>query len=408
MLLRLILVFIAILSCTHLQGCCDPEVECCDCEGGPAEDDDVGIMGSLPIIMVVGLLVGLVPMILIFAFRCYRAQQNSAARGQAQAAAFEPAPEIPGWDGVSFSTMMQQAELQLQGGFLQMSVSPQPLVDLIGAAHTAGKGFKLTAVVLPVEQSGKHKGRPIDGYLNGLTSQIARATCYFTRDGHDAEMPLETKIFSAPITTSGVFGAHASGYEGLYAQLRQAGQEGYSLSCVVDQPDAKFNGLGSSETTVMLICQRAPGTHLQREYLVVNCPIALSGGISGDISASMPQLEQILRQYIGNGYKIASIYNPPTLSLTGLGSASSACHIIFEKTSHQYTLAIKDAIWSVTLLSPVDHNQYFRVVEQYVKKGWELAAVIDMPDVRLGLSTVDSTVKLFFQAKVGYAEPSRA
>ena len=94
--------------------------------------------------------------------------------------------------------------------------------------------------------------------------------------------------------------------------------------------------------------------------------------------------------------------------MQGLGK--SACHLIFQPTDEPYAVLVVD----VALLakaptifdkgpseSIVEHASYLTVIENFVAKGWELAAVIDMPDLAVkqisGGQT--STVKLVFQAR---------
>jgi len=52
----------------------------------------------------------------------------------------------------------------------------------------------------------------------------------------------------------------------------------------------------------------------------------------------------------------------------------------------------------------VNHDQYTSMIQQYVTRGWELAALIDMPDGEMtsltSLTSFNSTIKLIFQAAI--------
>jgi hypothetical protein len=295
-------------------------------------------------------------------------------------------------------------EIQMQGGFMSVSASMQPVNNLITAAETAGKGYKLTAIFLPVNMTGKNKGHPLDGYMTGLTSSVARAMCIFQASPNEPDLPVETMFLQAPIVlTTRIGGQTASGYEGLYGQLQQAAQQGFPLCSVIDEPNARMNGLRSAETTVHLICQRRQGQLSgSKTYQIVNCPISMQAQFGG-CSASMPMLMQTLQAYASQGYKVASIYNPPTLAVAGIWSGESQCHIIFEKAQFNYCFTVVDLLFTVNGgvgSCSVDHNQYLNAIVQYTKQGWELAGLIDMPDGNVaGLMSITSTIKLVFQAQ---------
>ena len=42
------------------------------------------------------------------------------------------------------------------------------------------------------------------------------------------------------------------------------------------------------------------------------------------------------------GHKISSVYNPPTVSLTGFTTAETQCHIVLEKTPINYYFTVCD------------------------------------------------------------------
>ena len=102
------------------------------------------------------------------------------------------------------------------------------------------------------------------------------------------------------------------------------------------------------------------------------------------------------------GYKIAGVYNPPTVSYAGF-AGETECHIILMKTAMNYYVTMCDVPFNVTSgwgrERTVDHNQYLTCIQAYASHGWELAGLIDMPDTEYeGFSTMSSTIKLIFQA----------
>eukprot|EP00092_Neocalanus_flemingeri_P048356 GFUD01055115.1.p1 GENE.GFUD01055115.1~~GFUD01055115.1.p1 ORF type:complete len:156 (-),score=44.65 GFUD01055115.1:48-515(-) len=136
-------------------------------------------------------------------------------------------------------------------------------------------------------------------------------------------------------------------------------------------------------------------------YTVVNIPIVINHGWSGT-TASMPHLENCLTAFTNKGYKVASVYNPPSVTLKGFLSTETQCHIILMKTPVNYYFAICDVPFSVQAGwsgSTVDHTQYLNIISAYAAQGWELGGLIDLPDVELdGFTSIKSTIKLIFQA----------
>ena len=111
------------------------------------------------------------------------------------------------------------------------------------------------------------------------------------------------------------------------------------------------------------------------------------------------------------GHKIASVYNPPSASYTGLTSQETQCHIILSKTPVNYYITTRDVPFIVKMGfrgSRVDHSQYISYVEAYASQGWELAGLIDMPDASYeGITNISmtSTIKLIFQAPAPNGSP---
>ena len=102
------------------------------------------------------------------------------------------------------------------------------------------------------------------------------------------------------------------------------------------------------------------------------------------------------------GHRISSVYNPPTVSLTGFTTAETQCHIVLEKTPINYYFTVCDIPFIVkTRFSrrSVDDSYYLTHITAYANNWWELAGLIDMPDMQFeGLASFSSTIKMIFQA----------
>eukprot|EP00928_Gymnodinium_smaydae_P065232 TRINITY_DN48402_c0_g1_i1.p1 TRINITY_DN48402_c0_g1~~TRINITY_DN48402_c0_g1_i1.p1 ORF type:complete len:380 (-),score=22.43 TRINITY_DN48402_c0_g1_i1:219-1301(-) len=322
-------------------------------------------------------------------------------------------PQIPNWDGQVQPLMFLPVEIKMVKTSIlwngDMSVNMQPVTNAIIAGKTAGAGFRLKAVFLPVQQLGQGRGTPLDGYSTGLDSWMARAMCIFQKE---AAVPIETKFYHAPVTFKEEWLGEVSarGYERLYAQLGQASQDGFPLSCIIDDPNNRMNGFltVSSQTTVVLTCQRRHEYPASKHYQFASVPINMQRRYK-DIErygyrASMPELIPTLRDFSEKGYRIAGVYNPPTISNADWSwTRASCCHIIFEKADRRHIMSVIDCCFTASASfvdCTVNHNQYQSIITQYVLQGWEFAGMIDLPDQHSdGLSLI-STIKLLFQAAI--------
>jgi hypothetical protein len=213
----------------------------------------------------------------------------------------------------------------------------------------AARGFSLQAALFPVMQHGKRKGNPMDiesaasAYVVNCPMQL-----FFHRDGAEPP-PLETKIIQVPVTFShSFFGRQVREEEGgfteLYAQLATAANEGYHLSCIVDDPNLRCSGLGKGTTTVSLVCQRELGRAAAAaniEYSVHTIKVNLSGGMNGAVRSELPDLETVIQQQLKQGWKIATAYSPPILQGSGY-SATTQLHIIFQRTQQRHCVIVAD------------------------------------------------------------------
>jgi len=315
-------------------------------------------------------------------------------------------PVVPGWDGVPLHTQNVVVELELTLTWTGTRTSFSTLSNTIIAQ--AASGYKLSGVFLPVFTEGKQKGQPVDARPVGLRTFMGRAMCIFQTERQYPNIPKDTMFLEAPMTISTVMMSSSpeqvSGYHGLYGQLQHAGTQGYALSCVIDEPNARVSGWASQDTSVHLICQKPTGVPSPpvSQYVVINCTIDKRIHF-GSSSASMPNLKPMLSTYLTQGHKISSVYNPPTVSMTGFTTTETMCHIILEKTHENYYFAVCDVPFIIRTKfggsREVDHNQYLTYITAYSNNGWELAGLIDMPDMKFeGMTTFSSTVKMVFQA----------
>ena len=97
------------------------------------------------------------------------------------------------------------------------------------------------------------------------------------------------------------------------------------------------------------------------------------------------------------------------------GNYETQCHIVLEKTPVNYYVSVRDVPFIVKSSfggsMSVDHSQYVSNIQSFGAQGWELAGLIDMPDMSLpgtfysGLTSTSSTIKLIFQASAQPGDP---
>lgn len=249
----------------------------------------------------------------------------------------------------------------------------------------------------------------MDAQISGFRSIKTRVMCIFQHDPIYRDAQQDVVFFQAPMTMEATMftGVEVRGYDGMYRQLQTAASQGAALSCIIDEPNARVSGWKSRDSDVHLICYKTSGAQVGN-YHIANCPIEVSFHI-GSVHASMPNLKNILQTYMTQGHKISSFYNPPTVNnMKGIGpgftSAQTYCHMIFEKTPVNYHFHVMDVPFKIQRASmmggsTVDHSQYASVIEAFANSGWQLAGMIDMPDISMsGFTSYSSTVKIIFQA----------
>ena len=148
--------------------------------------------------------------------------------GQPGAGRTNTVPNIPGWNGIPISGRMVLVPFEMKGGWGELSASMDPLFNAIMAQNTAGEGYSLAAVFLPVITQGKQKGQPMEMEPSGWRSITARCMCIFQKSAEAPTAPLETLFLQSTMRQKykpfSMDGVQIEGYEGLYGQLGQAGK----------------------------------------------------------------------------------------------------------------------------------------------------------------------------------------
>jgi len=322
-------------------------------------------------------------------------------------------PVIPGWDGIPISTKSVNVKILIKPGFLGAYTSFEPFKEVI--LTEAKGGLKLAGAFMPKSRDKQTKGFPADGELVSVFKDDYKANVklIFQTDRYFKSAPQEVTFLQTAMKHSHAGFSEAetvSGYEDLYTQLNRIGLQGYQLSCVIDEPNRRTTGLNSKESNVHLVCQKAEG-HKQAEeihYQIANCVIEMKYHINS-ISAAMDNLKPLLSNYLTRGYRLGSVYNTDSTTKTGFSTYESQCQFILEKTAVNYYFVVVDLnfIWKQGWYGrSMDHHQYEDIITGYAIKGWELAAIIEMPDyVSQGSSMYAISVKLIFQAPAAVGAP---
>ena len=97
-----------------------------------------------------------------------------------------------------------------------------------------------------------------------------------------------------------------------------------------------------------------------------------------------------------------------------LTSHETQCSIVLEKTPVNYYVTVRDVPFKTKSCcgsNSIDHSEYLGTIQSFGNHGWELAGLIDMPDMSLpgtfysGLTSTSSTIKLIFQASAQPGDP---
>ena len=138
-------------------------------------------------------------------------------------------PNIPGWDGIPIAIMPLHVSIEMKmESRRKLTASMDPLFNEIMAKNTAGEGYSLAAVFLPVMTQGKRIGEPVEAKRNGRRTATAKCMCIYQKNAHAPVAPLETLLLQSTMTqkyrpyTKNAL--QVEGYEELYSQLTEAGK----------------------------------------------------------------------------------------------------------------------------------------------------------------------------------------
>ena len=178
-------------------------------------------------------------------------------------------PSIPGWNGVPTSVMPVHVAFEMKGGWGELTASMDPLTNAIMAQNTAGQGYSLAAVFLPVITQGKQKGQPVEMEPLGWRSINAKCMCIFQKNAHAPMVPLETLLLQSTMKQKyKPFSGNAveiEGYEELYAQLGQAGRNKKTRENRLTFISNSYQRLFSDEHSYFLLfLQETKGSHYQQ------------------------------------------------------------------------------------------------------------------------------------------------
>ena len=149
-------------------------------------------------------------------------------------------PNIPGWNGIPIAIMPIHVSFEMEmRSRRKLTASMDPLNNAIMAQNTAGEGYILAAVFLPVITHGGRgtgKGEPIEAERTGRRTVTGKCMCIFQKKARNPIASLETLLLQStmkqkyrPYTGD----AHqVEGYEGLYSQLTEAGKSMKSVQNV--------------------------------------------------------------------------------------------------------------------------------------------------------------------------------
>jgi len=253
------------------------------------------------------------------------------------------------------------------------------LQDLVrshaASSSTSFGGCRLRVVHLPMHW-GDARWKHADACAEG-----AQAVGIFQADPQHAGCPLESRFLHTRLPSVG-----GNSFDRLYNLLKQSAEEGFTVSSIVAQPNRDTTD-PSAPLSAQVVCQRPRGTHQQRYYTVVNCPIQLAGAEG----SSQPSLRATLARYAGMSCRIATIFKPPIYLAQG-SKKQLPCHFVFEKSESSYLMAFIDVRLGAGK-NPLDHRQYVDIIEKGASSGWELAGMIDLPDSH------NMILRIVFQAR---------
>ncbi|KAK3251653.1 hypothetical protein CYMTET_39013 [Cymbomonas tetramitiformis] len=176
-------------------------------------------------------------------------------------------------------------------------------------------------VLLPIPFAG-----PILGTFAVLAANywsVAKYQAYFLQKIGAPTTPYSTVVLKQVITTvqnsawDFNLNSHQIGQEVLYAELAAHGAQGYSLSAVFDDPSEKgdFNPR-TMKSPICLVMQKPkdPSLALPRSFMIVNCPIHVEIDMgcctAPMVHSSMPHLNNVLQMMATNRYRLGGCFLP--------------------------------------------------------------------------------------------------
>jgi hypothetical protein len=315
--------------------------------------------------------------------------------------------DAPNWDGQVRLTGTAAAVLHMSGNIFQGTKSTDMSNVNALLANAAQDGMRCVATYAPVQFFGKEEGVPFHMQVTSFTSgHVTSFLMFQVIDGANggAAPVLETVIETVEITyQAGLFQVSASGFENMYAKLAELGAKGYSLSTVFDVPNLRRSGLFSTKSQVQIIAQRVAGAPpSQTTYSVTSVPINMYRTLVG-CSADANQLMQVLQQQMAAGNKLASVFNPSSIQVTGLTSASTNCHLIFTPVAEPYSWTAVDINVPANRSmggGSINYGPITECITHFVNRGWELGGVIPLPQGQVaGVMSFQLTARVIFQAR---------
>jgi hypothetical protein len=316
--------------------------------------------------------------------------------------------DVPNWDGRIRLTGTANAVIHVTGNVFQGAKTTDMTNVNACLGSAAGQGMRCVATYAPVMFVGKQAGVPFHMDMTGLTSaNVTSLMIYQVVDEGQSGMPpvLETVVETVEITyQAGLFQVSASGFQNMYAKLAELGANGYSLSTVFDIPNLRRSGIFSAKTQVQIIAQRVAGTALtQSTYDVTSVPIKIFAAFGG-CTADTRQLMQALQQQMASGKKLASIFNPSSIQMTGFGSATTNCHLIFTPVAEPYNWCAVDINLRADKTNftggAINYQPLSHCLTQFANKGWELGGIIPVPQIQqAGFCSFQITARLIFQSR---------
>jgi len=269
-------------------------------------------------------------------------------------------------------------------------------------AQLAAQGYWAVGTFLPIHRQGRQYGQPLEGRSTGMFSGIATCQLFLQANRVYYNIPVETKIFACTMTMNLSLFSATIDYTPLLQGLQLAAAEGFSLTCILDNPNAKNKGFASHDSTLSLVCQRPIGQQVPaKQYACVSVPFQVRYGMTS-ATVNMDALVPTLDQHYSSGYKLTTVYQPQSAKSTGMTSHTAQLVLVFEVAECQYQYKVQDSTFLVQQgfsNATCNHSNYQNLMTAFAQAGWEISGVIDVPAGRsTGMTSMISDIKLLMQA----------